>query len=174
MVIEFARHVAGLADAGSTEFDVDVSQPVIATMEEQLDIVRGEGDLGGTMRLGLYAADLLEGSIVATAYATDQVEERHRHRYEVNNKFRGDLEAAGMVFSGMSPDRELIEFIELPRYTHPYFVGTQAHPELRSRPTRPHPLFSGLIAAALDRQRELRLPVDESGLRRVPAEAGNR
>jgi CTP synthase len=174
MVIEFARHVAGLVDAGSTEFDVDVSQPVIATMEEQLHIVRGAGDLGGTMRLGLYAADLLSGSIVEQVYATDRVEERHRHRYEVNNKYRGDLEAAGMVFSGLSPDRELIEFVELPRDTHPYFVGTQAHPELRSRPTRPHPLFSGLVAAAIDRQRELRLPVDESGLRRVPVEVGER
>ncbi len=174
MVIEFARHVAGLTEAGSTEFDLDVDQPVIATMEEQLDIVRGEGDLGGTMRLGLYAADLLEGSIVAEAYGTDRVEERHRHRYEVNNKYRGDLEAAGMVFSGMSPDRELIEFVELARDTHPYFVATQAHPELRSRPTRPHPLFSGLVAAALGRQRELRLPVDETGLRRIPVEVGDR
>ncbi|MBA2558433.1 MAG: CTP synthase [Propionibacteriales bacterium] len=174
MVIEFARNVAGLNDAGSTEFDADASQPVIATMEEQLDIVGGAGDLGGTMRLGLYPADLVAGSIVADAYGTDRVEERHRHRYEVNNKFKGDLEDAGLVFSGLSPDRELVEFIELPREAHPYFVGTQAHPELRSRPTRPHPLFSGLIAAAIDRQRELRLPVDESGLRRVPVEAGDR
>jgi CTP synthase len=166
MVIEFARNVAGLSDAGSTEFDT-TAQPVIATMDEQLDIVAGDGDLGGTMRLGLYAADLREGSIVAAAYGSSRVEERHRHRYEVNNKFRGDLEAAGMVFSGLSPDRQLVEYVELPRDAHPYYVATQAHPELRSRPTRPHPLFGGLIAAALDRQRETRLPVDESGLRRV-------
>ena len=166
MVIEYARNVAKLTDAGSTEFDPDAAEPVIATMEEQLDIVEGEGDMGGTMRLGLYPADLTPGSIVAEAYGASQVEERHRHRYEVNNKFRGDLEAAGMVFSGLSPDHELVEFVELPRDVHPYYVATQAHPELRSRPTRPHPLFSGLIAAAIMRQRELRLPVDESGLRR--------
>ncbi|MGH3501872.1 MAG: CTP synthase [Nocardioidaceae bacterium] len=172
MVIEFARHAAGLADAGSTEFEPAGGQPVIATMEEQRDIVDGEGDFGGTMRLGLYPAELQPGTVVAGAYGDTRVEERHRHRYEVNNKFRGDLESAGMVFSGLSPDRELVEFVELPRETHPYYVSTQAHPELRSRPTRPHPLFSSLVAAALARQRELRLPVDESGLRRVPAETG--
>jgi CTP synthase len=171
MVIEYARHVAGLEEAASTEFEAGASQPVIATMDEQLDIVAGEGDMGGTMRLGLYPADLTSGSIVAEAYGQNQVEERHRHRYEVNNKYRGDLEDAGLVFSGLSPDRELVEFIELPREVHPYFVATQAHPELRSRPTRPHPLFSSLIKAALDRQRELRLPVDESGLRRPVLES---
>jgi CTP synthase len=170
MVIEFARNVAGLTDAGSTEFEPDAAEPVIATMDEQQDIVRGDGDMGGTMRLGLYPAELVPGSLVAAAYGLTWVEERHRHRYEVNNKFRGDLEASGMVFSGLSPDRELVEFIELRRDVHPYFVATQAHPELRSRPTRPHPLFSGLIRAALDRQRELRLPVDESGLRRAVLE----
>jgi CTP synthase len=170
MVIEFARNVAGLTEADSTEFDPLGSQPVIATMAEQLDIVEGEGDMGGTMRLGLYPAVLGEGSLVAATYGAPRVEERHRHRYEVNNKYRGDLEAAGMVFSGLSPDRELIEFVELPRDVHPYYVATQAHPELRSRPTRPHPLFAGLVRAAIERQRELRLPVDESGLRRAPAE----
>ena len=138
---------------------------MIATMAEQLDIVAGDGDMGGTMRLGLYPAELVPGSVVGEAYGGDRVEERHRHRYEVNNKYRGDLEAAGLVFSGLSPDRELVEFVELPRDVHPYYVATQAHPELRSRPTRPHPLFSGLVAAAIERQRELRLPVDESGLR---------
>ncbi len=170
MVIEFARNVAGLADAGSSEFDPEAAQPVIATMAEQLDIVEGEGDLGGTMRLGLYPAVLAEGSVVAAAYGAHRVDERHRHRYEVNNKYRGDLEAAGLVFSGLSPDRELVEFVELPRATHPYYVATQAHPELRSRPTRPHPLFAGLVAAAIERQRELRLPVDETGLRRSALE----
>jgi CTP synthase len=171
MVIEFARHVAGLKDAGSTEFDPQGSEPVIATMAEQRDIVEGEGDMGGTMRLGLYPAVLAEGSVVGKMYGADRVEERHRHRYEVNNKYRGDLEAAGLVFSGLSPDRELVEFVELPTDVHPYYVATQAHPELRSRPTRPHPLFSGLIAAAIERQRELRLPVDETGLRRLPVDA---
>jgi CTP synthase len=140
-------------------------------MAEQRDIVEGEGDMGGTMRLGLYPAVLAEGSVVGKMYGADRVEERHRHRYEVNNKYRGDLEAAGLVFSGLSPDRELVEFVELPTDVHPYYVATQAHPELRSRPTRPHPLFSGLIAAAIERQRELRLPVDETGLRRLPVDA---
>jgi len=167
MVIEYARHVAQLSDAGSTEFDPSTAQPVIATMEEQLDIVQGAGDLGGTMRLGLYPADLQPGSVVAKAYGSERVEERHRHRYEVSNLFRADLESAGLVFSGLSPDRELVEYVELPADVHPYYVSTQAHPELRSRPTRPHPLFSGLVAAAIERQRELRLPVDESGLRRL-------
>jgi CTP synthase len=172
MVIEYARHVGDLEDAGSTEFDPDNTEPVIATMAEQLDIVSGDGDLGGSMRLGLYPADLAPGSIVEQAYGASRVEERHRHRYEINNKFRGHLEDAGLVFSGTSPDRELVEFIELSADVHPYYVGTQAHPELRSRPTAPHPLFIGLIKAAIDRQRELRLPVDETGLRRpveVPA-----
>ena len=110
------------------------------------------------MRLGLYPAVLRAGSIVAGAYGVDKVEERHRHRYEVNNAYREQLEAAGLVFSGTSPDSSLVEFVELPREVHPYYVATQAHPELRSRPTRPHPLFSGLIGAALVRQRETRLP----------------
>ncbi len=171
MVIEFARNVAGLSDAGSTEFDPSTDQPVIATMEEQKSFVDGAGDLGGTMRLGLYAADLAAGSVVEEAYGVRQVAERHRHRYEVNNAYRTDLELAGMVFSGLSPDRELIEFVELPRDVHPYYVSTQAHPELQSRPTRPHPLFRGLVSAALDRQRELRLPVDETGLRRSVVDA---
>jgi len=164
--------MAGLEKAASTEFDPGCPEPVIATMAEQLDIVSGDGDLGGTMRLGLYPADLAPGSIVEQAYGASRVEERHRHRYEINNKFRGHLEDAGLVFSGTSPDRELVEFIELSAGVHPYYVGTQAHPELRSRPTAPHPLFIGLIKAAIDRQRELRLPVDETGLRRpveVPA-----
>ncbi len=173
MVIEYARSVAKLTDAGSTEFDPQAAEPVIATMEEQLDIVDGDGDLGGTMRLGLYPAELAPGSVVATTYGSTRVEERHRHRYEVNNKFRGDLEAAGLVFSGLSPDRELVEFVELPRDVHPYYVSTQAHPELRSRPTRPHPLFAGLVAAAIERQRELRLPVDDTGLRRAIRDGGS-
>jgi CTP synthase len=157
MVIEYARNVAGLADASSTEFDPDSAHPVIATMEEQKHIVSGEGDMGGTMRLGLYPADLLEGSTVRAAYGASHVQERHRHRYEVNNGYLDELERAGLVFSGKSPDRSLVEFVELPRDAHPYYVSTQAHPELRSRPNRAHPLFRGLIAAAVERQRESRL-----------------
>ncbi|MGZ5408168.1 MAG: CTP synthase [Aeromicrobium sp.] len=166
MVIEHARNVAGIKDASSTEFGDMPANPVIATMAEQKAIVDGHGDLGGTMRLGSYPADLAPGSIVAEVYGATKVEERHRHRYEVNNAYRDQLETAGMVFSGISPDRTLVEFVELPREVHPYYVGTQAHPELRSRPTRPHPLFVGLIAAALDRQHELLLPVEVD----VPAE----
>ncbi len=156
MVIEYARNVAGLAGASSSEFDADTPYPVIATMAEQVDIIAG-GDLGGTMRLGLYHAALASGSIVEELYGAPTVAERHRHRYEVNNAYREQIAAAGMVFSGISPDRTLVEFVELPREVHPFFVGTQAHPELRSRPNHAHPLFRGLIAAALDRQRASRL-----------------
>nr|WP_228765134.1 MULTISPECIES: CTP synthase [Aeromicrobium] len=161
MVIEYARNVAGIEGASSSEFDPKTPHPVIATMAEQLTIVDGEGDLGGTMRLGSYPAALQEGSIVAEVYGASKIEERHRHRYEVNNAYREQLEQAGLVFSGTSPDAKLVEFVELPRDVHPYYVATQAHPELRSRPTKPHPLFAGLVGAALDRQRETRLPVDE-------------
>jgi CTP synthase len=101
------------------------------------------------MRLGAYEANLKPGSVVAAAYGSEKVSERHRHRYEVNNHYRDEIEAAGMVFSGLSPNRELVEFVELPRETHPYFVATQAHPEFKSRPTRAHPLFAGLVGAAL-------------------------
>ncbi|WP_278186619.1 MULTISPECIES: CTP synthase [Cellulomonas] len=149
MVIEYARNVAGLEGASSSEFDPDSPHPVIATMEEQLTIVGGEGDLGGTMRLGAYDAALLPGSVVAEVYGSERVSERHRHRYEVNNAYRDKLEAAGLVISGVSPDRSLVEFVELPREEHPYYVATQAHPEFKSRPTRAHPLFAGLVGAAL-------------------------
>ncbi len=151
LVIESARNVAGLADANSTEFDATTPHPVIATMADQRDVIAGERDMGGTMRLGLYPADLLAGSIVREMYGEARVNERHRHRYEVNNAYRAQLEAAGLVISGTSPDGRLVEFVELPRAVHPYFVATQAHPELRSRPARPHPLFRGLVAAALAR-----------------------
>lgn len=160
MVIEYARNKAGLANASSTEFDPETSEPVIATMEEQLAFVSGEGDLGGTMRLGLYPAELASGSLANELYGDTKIEERHRHRYEVNNAYREQLQNAGLVFSGLSPDGNLVEFVELPRSEHPYYISTQAHPELRSRPTRAHPLFSGLISAALERQRELLLPVE--------------
>ncbi|MBF0817353.1 CTP synthase [Microbacterium paludicola] len=152
MVIEYARHVAGIEDASSSEFDPETPAPVIATMAEQVDILAG-GDLGGTMRLGLYPAKLDEGSIIAEVYGATEVHERHRHRYEVNNAYRQQIADAGLVFSGINPDLNLVEFIELPRDVHPYYVATQAHPELRSRPTEPHPLFRGLVGAAVDRHR---------------------
>ncbi|WP_079127460.1 CTP synthase [Streptomyces sp. TP-A0874] len=152
VVIEAARNLAGIPDANSTEFDPATAHPVVSTMAEQLDIVAGDGDLGGTMRLGLYPAKLAEGSIVREVYGDEAyAEERHRHRYEVNNAYRSELEQkAGLVFSGTSPDGKLVEYLEYPREVHPYLVATQAHPELRSRPTRPHPLFAGLVKAVLD------------------------
>jgi CTP synthase len=170
MVIEYARNVAEIPGASSSEFDPDTQDPVIATMEEQREYVDGIGDLGGTMRLGSYPAQLQSGTLVAAAYGETQVAERHRHRYEVNNGYRERLEKAGLVFSGTSPDSLLVEFVELSSAEHPYYVATQAHPELRSRPTRPHPLFAGLVGAALNRQRETRLPVDDSGVHRRPLE----
>jgi CTP synthase len=121
-------------------------------MAGQKDIVSGKADMGGTMRLGLYPAKLKAGSIAARVYKSDQAEERHRHRYEVNNDYRAPLEAAGLVFSGTSPDGHLVEYVELPVDVHPYYIATQAHPELKSRPTRANPLFSGLIEAALNRR----------------------
>jgi CTP synthase len=152
MVIEAARSLAGLERAGSAEFDESTPHPVIATMADQRDVVAGERDMGGTMRLGLYTAKLQDGSIVRGLYGEPYVDERHRHRYEVNNGYRAQLEQAGLVFSGLSPDGRLVEYVELPRDVHPFYVGTQAHPEFRSRPTRAHPLFAGLIAAALGRR----------------------
>jgi len=151
MVIEIARNKAGLTSANSAEFDPTTDAPVIATMAGQEKIVAGEADMGGTMRLGLYKAALQPGSIVAETYGANEISERHRHRYEVNNNYREEISKAGLVFSGLSPDQHLVEFVELPREVHPYYVGTQAHPEFRSRPTKPHPLFSGLIKAALER-----------------------
>jgi CTP synthase len=149
MVIEVARNIAGIKDANSAEFDEKTTNPVISTMSDQIDIVAGHGQMGATMRLGLYKADLLAGSVVAGVYGKSQISERHRHRYEVNNKYREQLAKTGLVFSGLSPDKNLVEFVELPKNVHPYYVGTQAHPEFLSRPTRAHPLFAGLIAAAI-------------------------
>jgi CTP synthase len=151
MVIEAARNLGGIEGANSAEFEPTTAHPVIATMAGQERIVAGQADMGGTMRLGSYKANLAKGSIVASVYKSEEVSERHRHRYEVNNKYREQLAKSGLVFSGISPDGELVEFVELPREVHPYYVGTQAHPEFKSRPTRPHPLFSGLIKAALSR-----------------------
>ena len=170
MVIEVARHLAGIAQADSSEFAPDTPDPVIATMAEQKMIVDGQGDLGATMRLGSYPAELVKGSQVAKLYGTTKVKERHRHRYEVNNAYRERLEAAGLVFSGVSPDRSLVEFIELPG--HPFFVATQGHPELKSRPTRPHPLFKGLVAAALERKHAGGAPLPDDRELGVAAPAG--
>jgi CTP synthase len=153
MVIEAARNLAGIKDANSAEFKSDSGTHVIATMDDQKAIVAGGGDMGGSMRLGLYKATLLPGSIVAEVYGATEISERHRHRYEVNNEYRDQIAAAGLNFSGIFTDRDLVEFVELPREVHPYYVGTQAHPELRSRPTRPHPLFVGLIKAAIAQQK---------------------
>jgi len=160
MVIETARHLAGIDGANSSEFDPDTPAPVIATMADQVEIVAGNADLGGSMRLGAYPAVLGAGTLVAEAYGAIDVSERHRHRYEVNNSYREKLAAAGLVFSGTSPDGRLVEFIELDRSLHPYFVATQAHPELKSRPTRAHPLFRGLVDAALTYNAAERLPVE--------------
>jgi CTP synthase len=159
IVIEAARSV-GITGANSAEFDQDTPDPVIATMADQRDAVAGEADLGGTMRLGAYPAVLESGSIVAQAYGTAEVSERHRHRYEVNNAYRERIAESGLKFSGTSPDGHLVEFVEYDPGVHPFLVGTQAHPELKSRPTRPHPLFAAFIGAALDFKAAERLPVE--------------
>ncbi len=159
VVIEAARE-AGLDEASSTEFDPDTPHPVISTMAEQEAAVAGDADLGGTMRLGAYPATLLRGSQVANAYGETELSERHRHRFEVNNSYRDKIAASGLVFSGTSPDGSLVEFVEYPKDVHPFLVATQAHPELKSRPTRPHPLFSALISAALQYKAAERLPVE--------------
>ncbi|MFI5500563.1 CTP synthase [Nocardia asteroides] len=159
VVIEAARSV-GIDDANSAEFEPDTKNPVISTMADQEDVVAGDADLGGTMRLGAYPATLKKGSVVAHAYGAENVSERHRHRYEVNNAYRDAIAKSGLVFSGTSPDGHLVEFVEYPASVHPFFVATQAHPELKSRPTRPHPLFAALINAALKYKLAERLPVD--------------
>ncbi|MDQ3457638.1 MAG: CTP synthase [Actinomycetota bacterium] len=162
MVIEVARSLGGLEQANSAEFDPGTPHPVIATMADQRDVIAGERDMGGTMRLGAYPAELAKGSLVAAAYGETKVEERHRHRYEVNNDYRAALEAAGVVFSGLSPDGRLVEYAELDRELHPFFVGTQAHPEFTSRPTRPNPLFAAFTRAAIDYSEAARLPLSTS------------
>ena len=149
MVIEAARNMAGISDANSAEFDPATKSPVISTMISQEDIVAGKGDMGGTMRLGLYPANLLKNSLAERVYGKNEIQERHRHRYEVNNDYRQQIADSGLIFSGLSPDENLVEFVELPQEVHPFYIGTQAHPEFLSRPTKAHPLFSGLIAAAI-------------------------
>ncbi len=159
IVIEAARAV-GLSEANSAEFEPATPDPVISTMADQRDAVSGQADLGGTMRLGAYPAVLEPDSIVAGAYESTAVSERHRHRYEVNNAYRDRIAASGLRFSGTSPDGRLVEFVEYPREVHPFLVGTQAHPELKSRPTRPHPLFVAFVGAAIDYKAAERLPVE--------------
>ncbi len=159
IVIEAARSV-GLTGANSAEFDPKTPDPVISTMADQRDAVAGDADLGGTMRLGAYPAVLEADSIVAKAYGATEVSERHRHRYEVNNEYRDRIAESGLRFSGTSPDAHLVEFVEYGADVHPFLVGTQAHPELKSRPTRPHPLFAAFIGASLDYKAGERLPVE--------------
>jgi CTP synthase len=151
-IIEFARNVCNLPDTNSTEFAPDCATPVIALMESQRDV----SNLGGTMRLGAYTARLRPGSRVAQAYGTHEISERHRHRWEVSNAYRDVLAEYGLRLSGQSPDGGLVEVIELP--DHPWFLGCQYHPELKSRPTRPHPLFAAFVAAALRRREAERGP----------------
>jgi len=156
-VIEFARNACGLTGANSAEFDPRTPHPVIDLMDDQREVV----EKGGTMRLGAYPAKLRPGTLVAEAYGEEVVYERHRHRYEVNNRYRGRLEEFGLVCSGTSPDDRLVEFVELPREVHPFYVATQAHPEFKSRPDRPHPLFAAFLAAVHERAegRAPRLPI---------------
>ena len=144
-VCEFARNVVGLAGASSSEFDPDGPYSVIDLMSSQEDVT----EKGGTMRLGAYPCRLVEGTLAREAYGSELVYERHRHRYEFNNAFRGRLEDAGLVISGLSPDERLVEMVELPRDVHPWFVATQAHPEFKSRPTRPQPLFREFVRASI-------------------------
>ncbi|MGI5237701.1 CTP synthase [Dactylosporangium sp. CA-139066] len=160
MTIEVLRHVGGIAGANSLEFDAETPDPVISTMADQQDIVAGKGDLGGTMRLGAYPASLTPGTLTAEAYGETEVSERHRHRYEVNNAYRDAMQQAGLRISGTSPDGRLVEFVELDREQHPFFVATQAHPELKSRPTRAHPLFAAFVGAAVAYNAADRLPVE--------------
>ena len=143
-VIEFARHVLGLPDADSAEFAPETPHPVIHLMPDQ----EGVTDIGGTLRLGSWPCVLTPGSLASTLYGAPLIHERHRHRYEVNNEYREALTSRGMMLSGISPDGRIVEMMELP--DHPFFIGTQAHPEFKSRPNRPHPLFAGLVKAALE------------------------
>lgn len=156
MVIEYARNVVGLEGATSSEFEPNAKYPVIATMAEQVAKLE-KSEMGGTMRLGVYEAKLRNGSIVQELYQSNTASERHRHRYEVNNTYRDQIAGKGLSFSGTSPDGNLVEYVELPREVHPFYVGTQAHPEFRSRPTRPNPLFYGLVKAAIERRQAQRL-----------------
>jgi CTP synthase len=161
-VIEYARNVCGLSDSNSAEFKGDLTEAVICLMDSQRQVT----DLGGTMRLGAYAARLTPGSRAAEAYGTLEISERHRHRYEVNNAYRELLGKNGIRFSGVSPDGDLVEIIEIPE--HPWYLGCQFHPELKSRPTQAHPLFAAFVAAALARRGDAHR--DRAGPSRLAAE----
>jgi CTP synthase len=161
-VVEFARNIAGLEGASSSEFDRDTQFPVIDLLPDQ----RNTRAKGATMRLGAFPCTLLPGSVAAEAYGSTEISERHRHRYEFANEYREQLAAAGLVLSGTSPDKKLVEMIELT--DHPYFVGCQFHPEFKSRPTAPHPLFSRFVRAALERQTTR---IKAEGTRRAEAAA---
>lgn len=155
MVIESARH-AGLTEADSAEFDPDSPCPVISTMSSQAQVIAGQQDLGGSMRLGSFPAVLEPDSLVAKVYGRTDITERHRHRYEVNNAYREQIASSGLRFSGLSPDGHLVEFVELDEKEHPYYVGTQSHPEMKSRPTAAHPLFTALVLKSLENARAQR------------------
>jgi CTP synthase len=148
MVIEYARHILGLSDAHTTEINPKTKNPLIHIMPEQEKKLL-KFDYGGTMRLGSYPAILKKGSIAYNSYGESKISERHRHRYEVNNMYVEALEKSGLVFSGVSPDGGLCEIAELPKSEHPFFLGTQFHPEFRARPLSPHPLFTAFIKASL-------------------------
>jgi len=163
MVVEFARHALNDETANSTEFERSTQHPVIDLMPDQHQIT----DMGGTMRLGLYPCDLQPGTLTKTAYQQDQVQERHRHRFEFNNAYREQLTAAGLTISGLSPDGRLVEIVELA--DHPFMVGTQFHPEFLSRPNRPHPLFKAFVKAACDRARITTHPFEANGAKRKVA-----
>ncbi|MEO7111951.1 MAG: gamma-glutamyl-gamma-aminobutyrate hydrolase family protein, partial [Polyangiaceae bacterium] len=163
-VVEFARNIAGLDGASSSEFDRDTQFPVIDLLPDQ----RNTRSKGATMRLGAFPCTLLPGSVAAEAYGATEISERHRHRYEFANEYREQLAAAGLVLSGTSPDKKLVEMIELT--DHPYFVGCQFHPEFKSRPTAPHPLFSRFVRAALERQTTR---IKAEGARRAESASGS-
>jgi CTP synthase len=155
-VVEFARHVCGMQGANSVEFDRDAPYPVIDLMPDQKGVI----EKGGTMRLGAYPCVLEKGSLAAEAYGATMISERHRHRYEVANKYREAMTHKGLVLSGTSPDQRLVEMVEL--RDHPYFVGCQFHPEFKSRPQGPHPLFARFVRAALERQLDRRRATEKS------------
>jgi CTP synthase len=147
MVVEYARHVLGLEDAHTVEINPNTPHPIVAVMDSQRQLI-AEGNYGGTMRLGTYEEKIKPGTIAHEAYGADSVEERHRHRYEINPAYVKQIEEAGLVFSATSPDGVLMEMAELPRETHPFMLGTQAHPELIARPLRPHPIFTEFLKVA--------------------------
>src|SRR3989344_5326459 len=153
LTISYARSVLTFQDANSTEMDPKTKYPVIATMADQIDKIKNK-NYGATMRLGAYPANLKKGSVAETAYGASKISERHRHRYEVNPKYISELEKAGLVFSGKSPDGVLMEIAELAQKDHPFYLGTQFHPEFKSRPLQPHPLFNAFIKVSIGQKKK--------------------